>query len=66
MYKAATAAGILAKRTGITDTSLVIGTEPEAAAQATFWTLKNRGNINVRSLTPVYTRTHLKRLATHT
>jgi hypothetical protein len=66
MYKAATAAGILAKRTGITDTSLVIVTEPEAAAQATFWTLKNRGNINVRSLTPVYTRTHLKRLATHT
>jgi hypothetical protein len=29
MYKAATAAGILAKRTGITDTSLVIVTEPE-------------------------------------
>jgi hypothetical protein len=66
MYKAATAAGILAKRTGITDTSLIIVTEPEAAAQATFWTLKNRGNINVRSLTPAYTRTHLKRLATHT
>lgn len=54
MYKAATAAGILATRPEITDTSLVIVSEPEAAAQATFWTLKNRRNIEVRLLTLAY------------